>query len=465
LSAGIITEAAGAYARTRKERKMTQEVKKLDSTSHLILHRTSQAEVRDGVTVIVKGEGVWVYDQDGTRYLDLDAGVTRPVHVGHGSRELAQAAYDQMCGLAYFTPMSYANVPAMRLAEVLAAITPADINRFTFECDGSEAVETAMKLAKHYHYYRGDKGRFKVLSRRGAYHGVSGIGIRALGSVLPMRQMMEPLAPGAVFIESPYCYRCPHHLSPQNCDIACAREMARIAEFEGPEQFSVFIGEPIQQGFGALSPPAGYWPLIREICDRYGILLIIDEVICGFGRTGKMFATEHFGIRPDIITMAKGITSGYVPLGAVGCTDRLMEPIEVLHHLHTYGNHPVSCAVGLKNIEILKRDRLVEHSAAMGEYFLDGLRDLQDHPSVGEVRGTGLWLAIDFTADKKSRAPYPFKNLMNVVARAKQKGVITKTMGWALEFAPPLTIRKAEIDFALQVIGECITEEEKALGL
>ena len=444
---------------------MPKEVKKLDHTSHLILHRTSQKEVRDGITVIVKGEGVWVFDQDGKRYLDLDAGVTRPVHVGHGSTELAQAAYDQMCRLAYFTPMSYANVPAMELAEVLAGIAPGDIKRFTFECDGSEAVESAMKLAKHYHYYRGDKSRFKILSRRGAYHGVNGIGIRALGSVLPMRQMMEPLAPGAVFIESPYCYRCPHHLTLQNCDIACAQEMVRILEFEGPEQFSVFIGEPIQQGFGALKPPAEYWPVIREICDRYGLLLIIDEVICGFGRTGKMFATEHFNVRPDIITMAKGITSGYVPLGAVGCTEKVMEPIEVFNHLHTYGNHPVPCAVGVKNIEILKRERLVEHSATMGEYFLDGLKNLQDHPSIGEVRGTGLWLAIDFTIDQKTRAPYPISNLLNVVARAKKKGVITKTMGVALEFAPPLTIQKDEIDFALKVIGECITEEEKAMSL
>jgi adenosylmethionine-8-amino-7-oxononanoate aminotransferase len=444
---------------------MNQPTQKLDHTSHLIFQRTSRKEIREGITVIVKGEGVWVYDQDGKRYLDLDAGVTRPVHVGHGCKELAQAAYDQMCQLAYFTPMSFANVPAMDLAKALAAIAPPGIQRFTFECGGSEAVETAMKIAKHHHYYRGDKGRFKIMSRRGAYHGVNGIGLRALGTVMPMRQMMEPLAPGAAFIESPYCYRCPYHLTPQTCDLACAHELARIVEFEGPEQISAFIGEPIQQAFGALPPPAGYWPIIREICDRYGILLIIDEVICGFGRTGKMFATERFDVQPDMLTMAKGLTSGYVPLGAVGCTDQVMEPIEVLNHLHTYANHPVPCAVGLKNIESLKRDRLVDHSAAMGEYFLEGLRNLLDHPSIGEVRGTGLWLAIDFTIDKKTRAPYPTVNLMNLLSRAKQKGVITKTMGLALEFAPPLTIQKDEIDFALQVIEECIREEEKVLGL
>ncbi len=444
---------------------MEKEIKQLDHTSHLILHRTSRKEIGEGITVIVKGEGAWVTDQDGKRYLDLDAGVTRPVHVGHGRKELAQAAYDQMCRLAYFTPMGFANRPAMELAEVLAGVTPEGINRFIFECGGSEAVETAMKIARHYHHYRGDKGRFKILSRRGAYHGVNGIGIRALGTVMPMRQVMEPLAPGAAFIESPYCYRCPHHLTYPNCDLACAREMTRILEFEGPEQFSLFIAEPIQQAFGALAPPAEYWPIVREICDRHGILLIIDEVICGFGRTGKMFATEHFELAPDLITMAKGLTSGYLPLGAVGCTDEVMAPIEVLSHLHTYGNHPVSCAVGVKNLEILAREDLVARSAEMGAYFLDGLRELQGHPCVGEVRGTGLWLAIDFTADKQTRAPFPTPNLMNLLVRAKQKGVITKTMGHALEFAPPLTIEKEEIDFALKVIGECISEEEKVLGL
>ncbi|MCB2174029.1 aspartate aminotransferase family protein [bacterium] len=444
---------------------MENSPKKLDETSRLILHRTGKSEIRNGISVIVKGEGVWVYDQDGRRYLDLDAGMTRPVHVGHGCRELADAAHAQMCQMAYYTPMGFANLPAMELAETLAGISPATINRFIFESGGSEAVETAMKLARHYHYFRGDKGRFKIVSRRGAYHGVNGIGLRALGTVMPMRQVMEPLAPGAVFIESPYCYRCPYRMSPEHCDMACARDLQRILEFEGPDQVSAFIGEPLQQAFGAYKPPADYWPIIAETCKQHGILLIIDEVICGFGRTGTMFATEQFDLQPDLMTMAKGLTSGYLPLGAVGCSDAVMEPIEILNHLHTYGNHPVPCAVGLKNIEILQRDRLVDNSATMGDYFLQGLQQLTGHPSVGEVRGTGLWLAIDFTSDKKTRAPYPTANLMNLLVRAKEKGVITKTMGLALEFAPALTITKEEIDFALKVIEECITEEEAVLGL
>ncbi len=432
---------------------------------NLILHRTSRQEISKGITVIVKGEGVWVYDQDGKRYLDLDSGVTRPVHAGHGREELARAAYDQMRELAYFTPMQYATAPAINLARELAAIAPDGIEKFLFECDGSEAVESAMKIARHHHYFRGDQGRFKIVSRRGAYHGVNGIGLRALGIVMPMRQVMEPLAPGAVFIESPYCYRCPHNLGYPDCELACAGELARIIEFEGPETVSAFIGEPLQQGFGALKPPDEYWPRIREICNRYGVLLIIDEVICGFGRTGKMFATGHFDVRPDMITMAKGITSGYVPLGAVGCTEAVLEPVEILNHLHTYGNHPVSCAVGIANLDLIKREQLVENSRVMGDYFLEQLKSLEGRPSVGQIRGTGLWLAIDFTTDRRTRAPYPVANLLSMVERAKQKGVITKMMGMALEFAPPLTIQKEEVDFAVKILGECIEEEEKAMGL
>jgi adenosylmethionine-8-amino-7-oxononanoate aminotransferase len=440
---------------------MEAKQKMMDDTSHLILHRTSRKLVRGGITVMTKGEGVRVFDQDGKSYLDLVAGVTRPVHVGYGRKEMAQAAYDQICQLPYFTPMLFSNRPAMNLAEVLAHLAPGGINKFIFVCDGSEAVESAIKLAKQCHHYRGDKKRYKVISRRGAYHGVTGGALSVLGTVLPMRQIMDPVMPGTVFVESPYCYRCPLHLTYPNCDLACARDVERTIEFEDPEQISAFIGEPIQQGFGALSPPQEYWKIIRDICDRYGILLIIDEVICGFGRTGKWFGVEHFGIQPDIMTMAKGISSGYVPLGGVGCTDEVIEPVDTFQHLHTYGNHPVSCAVALKNIEIMQRENLIGNSSEMGVYFLEGLRSLESHPTVGEARGTGLWTALDMTTDKKSRALFPQSRILSIINRAKKKGLIIKTMGHALEFAPPLIIQREEIDEAVKIIDECITEEER----
>ena len=436
-----------------------------DHESHLILQRTPKGQMGKGMAIITKGEGVHVFDQDGKRYLDFVSGMTRPVHVGYGRKEIAQAAYDQICELSYFTPMQFANLPAIKLAKVLAEIAPGNINQFTFVCDGSEAVETAIKLAKHYHHFKREEKRFKIISRRGAYHGVTAGALRVLGTVLPMRQIMEPLPPGAVFVESPYCYRCPLHLTYPDCDLACARDIERIIQFEDPEQVSAFIGEPIQQGFGAYAPPKEYWKVVKEICDAYGILLIIDEVICGFGRTGRWFGIDHFDIQPDIITMAKGISSGYIPLGGVGCTDAVMEPIEILHHLHTYGNHPVSCAAALKNIEIMKRENLVENSHRMGVYFLERLRTLEGHPIVGEVRGTGLWTAIDLTTDKKARSLFPADRMNQIISRAKSKGLIIKTMGHALEFAPPLIIRKEEIDQAVRVLEECLTEEEREMNL
>jgi putrescine aminotransferase len=238
-----------------------------------------------------------------------------------------------------------------------------------------------------------------------------------------------------------------------------------MIQFEDPEQVSVFIGEPIQQGFGAYAPRKEYWKIIRKICDDYGILLIIDEVICGFGRTGRWFGIDHFDIQPDIMTMAKGISSGYLPLGAVGVTDEVMDPIDIFQHLHTYGNHPVSCATALKNIEIIKRENLIENSHKMGIYFLERLKTLEHHPIVGEVRGTGLWTAVDLTTDKEKRLLFPGNRMNRVIDRAKEKGLIIKTMGHALEFAPPLIIRKEEINEAVEILDQCLTEEEKEMGL
>lgn len=435
------------------------------SQSHVIYPRTSREDLQMGIPVITRGEGVRIFDESGKAYLDLVSGWTRPVHIGYGRKEMAQAIHDQALQLHYFTPMQYGNPRAIELAEVLAALTPGGINQFLFVCDGSEAVESALKLAKHYHHYRGERWRFKVISRRGAFHGVTGGALRVLGSVLPVRQMMEPLPPGTIFAESPYCYRCPLHLTYPACDIACARDVERLIQFEDPAQVMAFIGEPIQQGFGACRPPREYWPIIREICDRYGILLMVDEVICGFGRTGTWFGIEHFDIQPDILLMAKGISSGYVPMGAVGATDAVVGPVELFANLQTYMNHPVGCAAALKNIEILKRENLIENARVMGEYFLDGLKSLERHPIVGEVRGTGLWAAIDLTTDKAKHAPFPADRLMNIVGRAAQQGLIIKFMNMALEFAPPLIITKADLDEAVRILDRCITAEEKAMGL
>ncbi|HTX52990.1 MAG TPA: aspartate aminotransferase family protein [Candidatus Baltobacteraceae bacterium] len=436
------------------------------SQSHVIYPRTSRKDLEAGIPIMVRGEGVHLTDSTGKKYLDLVSGWTRPVHIGYGRAEMADTIREQSLQLHYFTPMQYGNPRAIELAAVLAEIAPGDIDRFLFICDGSEAVESALKLVKHYYYAKGERWRFKVISRRGAFHGVTGGALRVLGSVLPTRHMMEPLPPGTIFAESPYCYRCPLHLSYPSCELACARDIERLIEFEGPDQVMAFIGEPVQQVFGAYRPPREYWTIVREICNRYGILMIVDEVICGFGRTGKWFGIEHFDVTPDLMLMAKGISSGYVPLGALGATKAVVAPVENFINLQTYMNHPVACAAGLKNIEILKRENLVERSREMGAYMLDHLQALADkHPCVGEARGTGLWTALDLTTDRAKRTPFPAERLQHICDRAREMGVIIKYMSSALEFAPPLVIERSDLDAALAVLDRCLGEEEKLLGL
>lgn len=435
------------------------------SQNHVIYPRTSREDLRKGIPIITRAEGVRVFDEGGRVYLDFVSGWTRPVHIGYGRKEIAEAVAGQILAMPYYTPMQFGNPRAVELAAVLADLAPQPIANFLFVSSGSEAVESALKLAKHYHHYRGERARFKVISRRGAFHGVTGGALRVLGTVLPIRQMMEPLAPGTIFAESPYCYRCPLHLTYPACELACARDVERLIQFEDPSQVMAFIGEPIQQAFGVCSPPPEYWPIIRELCDRYGILLIVDEVICGFGRTGRWFASEHFSLRPDLMTMAKGISSGYVPMGAVGVSDAVVRPVELFANLQTYMNHPVACAASLANIAILKEERLIERSRGMGEYFLGRLKELERHAIVGEARGVGLWAALELTTDKATHAPFPQASLTRLVDRAREQGLIVKAMNMALEFAPPLVIDRADIDEAVRVLDRCVSDEARAMGV
>ena len=435
--------------------------------SNLMLHRTPRKDIEAGlVLTIEKGEGMYVEDTDGNRYMDLDSGITRPLCLGYGNKHVAKMVHDQILELSYFTPCGWSNTPAMQLAERMAKVLPGDVNHVTFECSGSEAVESAMKLAKLYHYGKGNKQKFKNISRIGAYHGVNGLGLRALGTVIPMRLMYEPSAPGGIFVHSPYCYRCPYKMSYPNCDMFCVSMTEEAILREDPDLISTFIGEPFQQGFGSYGPVKEYWPMIRELCDKYDILMISDEVICGFGRTGKWFGIEHFGVVPDLITMAKCLSSGYVPLAAVGVRDKVNDGIDNFMHLHTYGNHPVGCAAGLATMDVIENDKLVQRSAEMGDYFLKALQDsLADYPSAGEIRGKGLWVSVDFTTDKKTRALFPATGLASLTARALKRGYIIKAMGSAIELAPSYIITKEQIDAFVPVFAACIAEEEKAMGL
>ncbi len=441
---------------------------KEDALKYLFLHNTAKQDIQDGkIPVIVRGEGDYIYDEEGTRYLDLMAGNTRPNALGYGVEEIARAMYDQAMKMHYYTP-AYITAPAVELAKKLAALYPGELTTTCFVCDGSEAVESAFKIAKQYHYYEGRQKRFKIISRQNAYHGQTMGALSALGFLHPMRNVMSPLVPGHSFLIPPYCYRCPVNLTYPACDLACAEALDALIQFEGPDMVAAFIAETVMQGVGALPPPEGYFDRIRRICDKYGVLLIIDEVIVGFGRTGKMFASEHFNIRPDILTMAKQITAGYAPLGAAATTRKVADAIPTFLHLHTYGNHPVCCAAALATIRIIERDHLVANAAAMGKYFLDGLKQMEKHPIVGETRGLGLWCAIEIVQDKKKKVPFPAgQNITGQLVTAGRKhGVIFRGMGGnALEFAPPLTINRKEVDEGIQAIDKALAEIERGLGL
>jgi adenosylmethionine-8-amino-7-oxononanoate aminotransferase len=438
-----------------------------DALNHLFLHNTVKEDIREGkVPVIVRGEGSYVFDEGGNRYLDLMAGNTRPNAIGYGREEVAQAMYQQAVKMHYFSPAFYLTPPAVQLAKKLASIYPGELTTTCLVCDGSEAVESAFKIAKQYHHYANRQRRFKIISRQSAYHGQTMGALSALGFLNPMRNVMAPLVPGHAFLIPPYCYRCPLNLSYPACNLACADALESLIQFEGPDLVAAFIAETVMQGVGALPPPDGYFDRIRQICDRYGVLLIIDEVIVGFGRTGRMFACEHYHLKPDIMTMAKQLTGGYAPLGAAATTRKIAEGIPTFLHLHTYGNHPVCCVAALKTLEIIEREELVANAAEMGKYFLEGLKDMQRHPIAGEARGLGLWCALEIVQNKEKRLPFSVKDNVTsqLILAGREHGVIFRGMGNALEFAPPLTLSRSEVEEGLKGIDQALYEVEKKMG-
>src|SRR6187455_3036922 len=330
---------------------MTNDPRRLADSAqrHLWMHftRLTSDPADWHVPIIDRGEGCYVYDTDGRRYLDGLSGLIT-VQVGHGRVELAEAAAEQSRRLAYFPVWSFAHEPAIVLAERLAAGAPGDLNRVFFTPSGGDAVETAIKLARQYFKLRGEPMRTKVISRTLAYHGTS-MGALSVTGVAAIKAPFEPLLPGFVKVQTPYRFRCIDCAHLDACTLRCADDVALRIEMEGPETVAAVFMEPVQNTGGAFVPPEGYFERVREICDRYGVLLVSDEVICGFGRLGTWFGAERYDYLPDMITCAKGLTSGYSPLGAVICSDRLAEPFlegkaSFLHGI-TFGGHPVSCAV------------------------------------------------------------------------------------------------------------------------
>ncbi len=410
--------------------------------------------------VIESASGCFVVAEGGRRYLDGVSGLWC-VNVGHGRSELAEVAREQMERLAY-VPLTFSHEPATRLAAKLLELLGFE-GRVYFSNSGSEANEAAIKIARQYHLQTGAApGRTKIIARNRGYHGNTLGALSATGQQ-ERRQGYEPLLPGFVFVDAPDPYRGP-------ADAAAALEEAIVRE--GPESVAAFLMEPVIAGGGVLIPDDAYLPRVREICDRHGVLLILDEVVSGFGRTGEMFAHQHWGVEPDVITLAKGIASGYLPLAATVVKQHVFDAFaadgELAHfrHVNTYGGHPVATAVGLRNIEIIERENLVARARETGAALRARLKTLLDHPNVGDVRGLGLLIGIELVEDRKTRRPMDWKPLAGIVRRCLDQGVIvgrnTNTspgLGNILILAPPLVISHDETELLASTLETAIRDQ------
>ncbi len=442
---------------------------------HLWGHFTALHDSLDQTRIIERGEGCYVWDDEGRRYLDGLAGLFVS-QVGHGRPELARAAADQAATLGYFPLWSYAHPNAIELASRLAHAAPGDLNRVFFTTGGSEAVESAWKLARQYFKLTGQPLRHKVISRHLAYHGTS-MGALSITGLASIRAPFEPLVPGTAKAANTNRYRC--HLCGDRpaCTLACADDIEQVIEREGPETVAAVFVEPVQNSGGCFVPPDGYFARLREICDRHGILLVSDEVICAYGRLGHLFGSERFDYRPDIITTAKGLTSGYAPLGAMIVSDRLAEPFcgtgEMFLHGFTFAGHPVSCAVALANLDIIDDEDLCGRVRHNETAFRSALDDLCDLPIVGEIRGCGYFYGIELVRDRDTRATFSEAESdqllrgflsnrlleLGLICRADDRGEPV------VQLSPPLVAGPEQFDEINTILRRAFTEAMAELGL
>ena len=455
---------------------LTSETLEARARRHLWLHFTRMSSYQgNDVPVIVRGSGQYVYDTRGRRYLDGLSGLFVS-QIGHGRTEVAEAGARQAAELAYFPLWSYAHPRAIELAERLAALAPGDLNRVFFTTSGSEAVESAWKMAKQYFKTIGEPGRFKVLSREIAYHGTS-LGALAITGLPPLKTPFEPLPAGGVRVPNTNFYRAPGFVADDATAFGrwAADEIERAILREGPDSVAAVYLEPVQNSGGCFPPPPGYFPRVREICDRYGVLLVSDEVICAFGRLGYYFGSERYGYQPDVITFAKGITSGYAPLGGMMVSDRLMEPFSdgpaTFLHGVTFAGHPVSAAVALANLDVFEKEDLLGNVRANEDAFRATLAKLTDLPIVGDVRGDGYFYGIEMVKEKTTRETFTAEESerllrgflshalydAGLICRADDRG------DPVIQLAPPLTCTQEHFDEMEQILRSVLTEAWKLL--
>jgi adenosylmethionine-8-amino-7-oxononanoate aminotransferase len=406
----------------------------------------------------VEGSGAFITDNRGRRYLDASGGAV-VVNLGHGRKEIARAVTEQLKRGYYFHPTMFHHDAVENLAAKLSEHAPAGIDRFYFMTSGSEAVETAIKLARQFHLVNGQGSRHKLISRWRSYHGLT-LGALAATGRTSLRAPFLPIFLDAIHIPPPYCLRCHYCLTPATCGLRCATALEETIVDQGTQSVSAFIGETVSgASLAVCPPPPGYWPLVREICDRHGVLLIQDEVMCGVGRTGKWFASDHYNVVPDMVTLGKGLTGGALPLSAVGVTEELYRLVSEhggFRHGGTFSHHPVCAAAGLAAVSILERENLVERARTMGQVLGEKLTAaLGDSSFVGDIRGLGMLWGIELVADRQILAPFP--RARRVAERLWQhlfdQGVIlykslalTGADGDGLVVAPPFIIGEEEMD-------------------
>ncbi|MDQ1360830.1 MAG: hypothetical protein QOJ44_1207 [Acidimicrobiaceae bacterium] len=449
---------------------MNTEALQENAKEHLWMHFTRMSTYLDqDVPVIVRGEGINVWDEHGKRYLDGLSGLFTS-QVGHGRVELAEAAARQAGELAFFPLWSYAHPRAIELAARLADLAPGDCNRIFFTTGGSEAVESAWKLARQYFKLVGEPSRTKVISRDISYHGAT-MGALSITGLSEIKTPFEPLVPGAIKVPNTNFYRAKYFADDLDAFgqwAADAIEQALLSE--GPDTVAAVFLEPVQNAGGCFPPPPGYFQRVREICDRYGVLLVSDDVICGFGRLGYWFGADRYGYQPDMVTMAKGMTSGYSPLGAVAVSDRLAQPFLEGHNsfLHgvTFAGHPVSAAVALANLDVIEKEGLLEHVRTNEPIFRSALESLRDLPIVGDVRGAGYFYGIELVKDKDTRQTFDddeSERLLRgylsgalydagLICRADDRG------DPVVQLAPPLICGEKEFEQMASILRTVLTE-------
>jgi taurine-pyruvate aminotransferase len=411
--------------------------------------------------ILAEADGAWIKDAHGNKYLDGMSGLWC-VNVGYGREALAQAAYDQIKKMSYY-PLSKSHIPAIELAARLNEWLDDDYV-FFFSNSGSEANEVAFKITRQYFHHIGQAERYKFISRYRSYHGSSLGALSATGQA-QRKFKYEPLVSGFLHVSPPDSYRRPEGMSVEQFNLQCAEEIEKTIIWEGKETIAGLIMEPAITGGGVLIPHPVYMQKVQEICNKYGVLLIIDEVICGFGRTGKKFGHQHYNVKPDIVTMAKGMTSGYLPLSATAVRKDIYETFKnseefgYFRHINTFGGNPAACALALKNLDILEDEKLIDRSTYLGERLYEGVKNLLEHPQVGDIRSLGFLMGIELVKDQATREPLEGTRVDAIIAKCKENGLIIGKNGATvsgynnvLTISPPLSCTDEEVDFIIEVL-------------